>query len=91
MSSNRLWQQFARGHDGPQEERGTDMRDTKSIRRAAIGVAFSTVVALSLLVNSGHADAASIDTRDAGTVAQGTITRPALTAFIKPFGVSWED
>jgi hypothetical protein len=71
------------------------MRDTKSIRRAAVGVAFSTVVALSLLVNSGHADAASIDTRDAGTVAQGTITRPALTAFIKvllePFGVSWED
>ena len=71
------------------------MRDTKSIKRAAAALAFSTVVALSLLVNSGHADAASIDTRDAGTVAQGTITRPALPAFIKimpkPFGVSWED
>jgi hypothetical protein len=71
------------------------MRDTKSIKRAATGLAFSAVVALSVLVNSGHADAASIDTRDAGAVAQGTITTPALPAFIKillePFGVSWED
>jgi hypothetical protein len=71
------------------------MRDTKNIKRAATGLAFSAVIALSVLVNTGHADAASVDTRDAVTVAQGTITLPSLTAFIKillePFGVSWED
>jgi hypothetical protein len=71
------------------------MRDTRRIKRAAVGLMFSAVVALSLLVNSGHADAASVDTRDGGTVTHGTITRPwlpaALIKFLEPFGVSWED
>jgi hypothetical protein len=71
------------------------MRDTKSIKRAAAGLAFSAVVALSVLVNSGHADAASIDTRDGVTVAQDLFTLPVLPPFIKgvlgALGISWED
>ena len=68
----------------------------KSMKRAATGIVFSAVLALSLVATSGQAFAASVDTRDGGMVAQGTLSKPKLPALVikiilQPFGVSWED
>jgi hypothetical protein len=69
-----------------------DMSNTKGIKRAAVGAIFSAVMALSLLATSGQAYAASVDTRDGGSVTHDTALPTFLiTIVVGPFGVSWED
>jgi hypothetical protein len=68
------------------------MRDTKGIKRAAVGVVFTAVMALSLLATSGQAYAASIDARDGGTITPGFgLPTFLIKIVLEPFGVSWED
>jgi hypothetical protein len=68
------------------------MRDTKRMKRAAVGVVFSAVMALSLLATTGEAYAASIDTREGGTITQGFgLPTFLIKIVLEPFGVSWED
>jgi hypothetical protein len=73
----------------------------KNMKKVIMGLAFTAVLALSLVASTGLAAAATLDTRDGGVVLDGRAQRnkpaPAKPAggnvqqqFITASGITWE-
>jgi len=65
------------------------------MKRALTGIAFSAVLALSLVASAGEAFAATLSTRDGGIVVDGQgqknkPTSPKPAGLPRSLGVTWE-